>query len=40
MKPCAISAFALAGTTVGAAVELNDDILMNLMTSHCFNPIP
>ena len=36
----AISAFALASATVGAAVEHNDIILMNLMTSHCFNPIP
>jgi hypothetical protein len=24
----------------GAAVEHNDVILTNLMTSHCFNPIP
>ena len=34
-----ISAFALVGTTVGAAIESNDIILTNLMTSHCFNPI-
>ena len=24
----------------GAAVKHNDNILTNLMTSHCFNPIP
>ena len=24
----------------GAAIEPNDIILDNLMTSHCFNPIP
>ena len=25
---------------LGAATEYNDVILMNLMTSHCFNSIP
>ena len=36
----AISAFALAGMTVRAAVIHNDVILTNLMTSHCFNQDP
>ena len=35
-----ITASAFASTTVGAAIEHNGFILINLMTSHCFNPIP
>ena len=35
-----ISASAFASMTVGAAIKHNDVILTNLMTSHCFNPIP
>ena len=35
-----ISAFVWLVRQSGAAVKPNDVILTNLITSHCFNPIP